>query len=271
MTDADPDAVVEQLATEWTSLRELFGPFDDQQWSTPTALPGWTVKDCVSHITGTERMLMGDPAPAVAIDHLAHVKNPFSEIVEVWVEERRAWPPAAVVAEYDEHIARRLGQLQALSDDDLSQLTASPLGEMTERDWLKVRVFDCWMHEQDIRRALGRRGHLDGPIVVTALQRFKGALGYVVGKQAGAPDGSTVVFHIEDGPCRSIAVRVEGRARVIDDEPADPTVRLSMPLESFVALGGGRCTADDALAAGTQIEGDAELGRRILDAMAFTP
>lgn len=264
------DAIVDQLATEWREMRALVAPLNDTQWHTPTALPGWTVQDCVSHVTGTERMLMGDPAPTLNVAHLPHVKNPFGEIVEVWVEERRTWTPNRVLSEFDEQIARRVAQLHAISDEELDALTASPLGEMSEREWLKVRVFDSWMHEQDIRRALELPGHLAGPIVDTSLERFEGALGYVVGKKAGAPDGSIVVFAIEGEPNRTITVEVDGRAQVVPAASEEPTVMLTMPLEAFIARGGGRASADETEAS-TTIDGDEALGRRVLESLAFTP
>jgi uncharacterized protein (TIGR03083 family) len=266
------DTVIDQLAEEWSVLGALLDELDESEWNTPTELPGWTVKDCISHITGTERSMMGDPAPLVPIDHLDHIKNPFGEIVEVWVEERRPWTPTQVRAEYDEQIARRVAGLRATSTEELDEVGLWPLGEMSYRDFLKVRVFDSWMHEQDIRRAVGRRGHLDGPVVTMSMDRFDGALGYVVGKKAGAPDGSTVVFELDDGPRECITVAVHGRAKVIDEVPNEPTVRLTLPFETFVALCGGRQSADDPIAiSDVRIDGDAELGRRVLDALAFTP
>jgi uncharacterized protein (TIGR03083 family) len=265
------DPVIHQLEREWSIISTLLRGLTDEQWHTPTALPGWTVQDCVSHITGTERQMMGDDAPAVDIAHLEHVKNPFGEIVEVWVEARRSLAPAEVLAEFNEQIARRLDDLHAMSDDELAAVIPSPLGEMPYREFLKVRVFDSWMHEQDIRRAIDQPGNLDGPIVDVALERFKGALGYVVGKKAGAPDGSTIVFALEGGPGGAIALEVAGRARVVDDMPDSPTVRVVLPFEAFIALGGGRCGPEDAIAAGARLEGDEELGHRVLEALPFTP
>ena len=92
-----------------------------------------------------------------------------------------------------------------------------------------------------------------------------------MGKKAGAPDGSSVVFELDAGPRRSFAVVVDGRAKVVDDTPADPTVRLTIPFETFVALCGGRRSAADAAPGHMEIEGDEELGRRILAELAFTP
>jgi uncharacterized protein (TIGR03083 family) len=266
------EPIVDELEEVWTELDRLCDDFGDEDWSTPTALPGWTVQDCLSHVIGTERMIMGDPAPNVPIDHLDHVRNAFGEVVEVWVEERRPRTGAEVLAEYREQIARRLDQLRSMAQDEMSEMTWSPLGEVPYREFMKVRVFDCWMHEQDIRRALDRPGHLEGPAVETALERMRDALGYVVGKKAGAPQSSSVVFRLDGSPQPEIAIVVDGRARVVERVPESPTVRIDLPFETFVALGGGRWSADEAMGAGSVlIEGDQRLGRAILDSMAFTP
>jgi len=271
VTDLATDPVVERLEREWVDLAALLHELAPDEWDLPTELPGWTVKDCVSHITGTERQIMGDPMPTVAIDHLDHVRNPFGEVVEVWVEERRPWSAAEVLAELDEQIPRRVAELRAMTNAQLDETTASPLGEMSNREFLKVRVFDTWMHEQDIRRAVGRPGHLDGPVVDLALERIEGALGYVVGKKAGAPDGASVVFDLSDGGPASITVLVDGRARVVPDLGGEPTARIALAFTTFVARCGGRITADEALAESASLQGDEALGRRVLDALAFTP
>ena len=88
-------------------------------------------------------------------------------------------------------------------------------------------MFDCWFHDQDIREALGRPGFLEGEVADLSLARIppKG-LGYIVGKKAGAPAGTTVVFVIEGTPAiiAAISVPPEGRAVLLDDAPDAPTV-----------------------------------------------
>jgi uncharacterized protein (TIGR03083 family) len=266
------DPIIDVLADEWTALDELSAGLTEQQWKTPTALPGWTVQDCISHVIGIERMLMGDPQPDVATDHLAHVNDPMAISIESWVEERRTRSGREVLAEYREQTARRLEQLRAMTDDEMDELGWSPVGEVPYRVFMRVRVFDCWMHEQDMRRALDLPGHLEGPAVDITLERIENALGYVVGKKAGAPDGSSVVFELDGAPIKTFTVVVDGRAKVVDEVPDVPTCRIRVPFESFVALGGGRWDADEAVAAGgIEIEGDQQLARRILESMAFTP
>src|SRR5207245_11351441 len=134
---------------------------------------------------------------------------------------------------------------------------------------------DCWVHEQDIRRAVNRPGNLDGPVAAAALGRFTGSLGYIAGKKAGAPEGATVVLDIEGPMAETIGVVVsEGRARPIEAEamPGNPTVRLTMTAETFVCLAAGRWAPDEAVAGGkVAIAGDGELAQRVLASMAIIP
>ena len=60
----------------------------------------------------------------------------------------------------------------------------------------------------------------------------------------------------------------DGRGRPLTSVPADPTVGLAMDVSTFAQLAGGRRT--DATEAVT-LTGDADLGRRVLAAMAVTP
>lgn len=266
------EPIIDQLATVWASIAALAATLTDDEWELPTALPDWTVRDNLSHVIGVERMLLGDPAPEVDISHIARLADdPFAASMESWVEARRTVPGPAVAAELDEVVARRRAQLETLTEDDWSRVGWSPIGEVPYRAFMVVRVFDTWMHEQDMRRALGRPGHLEGPAVDVAIGHFTTALGFVVGKKAGAPQGSSVVFDVDGPEPRRYAVVVDGRARLADP-PDEPTVTLSMPLTTFVALGGGRWNADEARAAGgLAVTGDAELGERVLANMGFTP
>ena len=123
---------------------------------------------------------------------------------------------------------------------------------------------DSWSHEQDIRRAVGRPGHTEGPAVEEAVADFSRFLPYLVGKRAAAPDGATVVFRIGARP--PVAVRWRG-PREARGRSGDATVDLAVPVATFAALVGGRADAP----ADTVISGDQRLGRRVLESMAFLP
>ncbi len=212
------------LALVWASLDELLSDLAPAEWDLPTDCPGWSVKDVVSHLIGTESMLLGlrAPAPVAA----PHVRNALGAGIEGWVAERRGRSPGEVLDEFRRVTTARLAALEAMTDEQWEASTPSPAGEIAYGEFMKIRVMDNWVHEQDIRRALSRQGHLDGPAAEAALLRFTGSLGYVVGKQAGAPEGTEVVVHVVGPHAQVLAVTVAGgRARPVD-EPVRPRRHL---------------------------------------------
>lgn len=265
------ERITGQLATVWASITELGSGLNEADWDTPTDLPGWTAKDCLSHMAGTEAMLLGEPVPDVSVDHIPRVTSPFIAMMEVPVEARRATPAAKVMAEFVDVTNRRLAVLAAMSEEEWSTPGWSPVGEVPYATFMEVRVFDCWMHDQDIRRAVGRPGGINVGAEVS-LGRIELGLGFIVGKRAGAPDGTSVVFEVTGPYPRTYAVVVDGRAGLTDDIPTDPTVRITTDLEVFTALGGGRWSGERAMDTGrVTVAGDNELAGRILSGMAITP
>jgi uncharacterized protein (TIGR03083 family) len=266
------EPVIDLLDAEWTALVELGATLSADEWATPTELPGWTVQDCYSHIVGIEHELLGRPAPpALDMADFPHLTALSSAVTEPAVHLRRGHPPAEVLDELREATAERLEQLRALGEDQWNEPGPTPVGTVPYREFMEVRTFDCWMHEQDVRRAVDRPGHQDGPVAEHAIGRCAKALGFVVGKKAGAPDGSTVVFDLQGPITREITVTVSGgRAQVVDDAPGTPTVRLTMTPETLWCLGGGRWDPDTVLADGrVTIAGDRALGEAVVRAGNF--
>jgi uncharacterized protein (TIGR03083 family) len=264
------DPIVELLGQQFTAMDALAADFSDDDWVTPTDLPGWTVKDCYSHVIGTESILLGDPSPEVDLSGLDHLTAPSSAMTEPAVHARRDNSGAEILAEFKTVIPRRMAELNGFPDERFDEVGFTPAGKAPYRDFMKIRAFDCWMHEQDVRRALDRPGHTDGPVAEHAMGRCSMAAGFVVGKKAGAPDGSSVVFDITGPMARQIVVVVDGRAKVVDDVPADPTATLTMDQETYWCLGGGRWEPTETLAAGRiEFAGDKELGEAVVQAMNF--
>jgi MDMPI C-terminal domain len=93
-------------------------------------------------------------------------------------------------------------------------------------------------------------------------------LGYVVGKRAAAPEGSSVRFELTAPMARRVDIAVTDRARVLagpDGLAGEPTVTLTVPGDHFMRLAGGR-GADPGRVA---ISGDTALGERIVANLAF--
>jgi uncharacterized protein (TIGR03083 family) len=271
MTSADNSApaLIEQLAETWASIETLLGTLTPEKWLTPTACPGWTVADQLSHLIGTESTLAGHPGPpAEESEEIPnHVRNDIGRSNEQWVVRYRQSDPTELLADFRKITTERLDQLRARSEAEWDEPSWTPVGKSTYRRFMQIRVFDSWVHEQDMRTALGEPGHGDGWAAEQSIDEIERALGYIVGKRGGAPEGSRVTFELTGPVHRTMHVVIEGRGQVVDalTGPADVTLRLSS--NTFAALACGRA---DFSAAAIEIVGDQELGRQIGAHLAFT-
>jgi hypothetical protein len=137
---------------------------------------------------------------------------------------------------------------------------------------MRVRIFDCWMHEHDIRDAVGPKAgasDLVGPASRLALDEIAASMGFVVGKLGGAPDGSRVAIELTGPLGRNINVAMEGRGKLVDDFGADgPTATITMDGLLFTRLAGGRTPLaqhSDSIDYG----GDQAIGRRIVEHLNY--
>ena len=270
-TTLPKEPVVAGLRDVWTDLDELLAGLDDAEWATPTCLPGWDVQAVVAHVIGTEAMLLGESAPVVDIDAdvRTHVRNDIARFNEAWVIALADEPPAAVLALFRDHVARRLEALDATTEEAWETVGFTPAGQDTYGRFMRIRAFDCWMHEQDIRDAVGRPGGEDGPAARLAIDEMAAALGYLVGKKGKAPQGSRVLLELTGTAGRTVAVEVAERAAIVDELSGAPTVTLTMPIGVFARLGGGRADPT-VLIEEVVIDGDPEVGERIVANMAYT-
>jgi uncharacterized protein (TIGR03083 family) len=266
------EPLIDRLQEVWADIGAACADLTAEQWQRPTDCPGWSVKDQVAHMIGTEMMLLGEDPPLAEIGHAPHVRNDVGKFNEQWVVLYRNRTGSDTLADFRRVTGRRLDALRALPAEKWDEEGFTPEGPGPYRQFMAIRVFDCWYHDQDIREALDRPGFLEGEVADLALGRIPTkALPYVVGKKASAPQGATVVFDVTGRPPIEAAVGVDGRAALLAAVPADPTTRLTLDRRTFARLAGGRWTGETARAAGqVQVEGDDALGQRIVDNLAFT-
>lgn len=270
------DAGFEELFAAWRSASadfiDLVTPLSQAEWDAPTALPGWSVGDIVAHIGWLEGMLIGEYDAPHEPDwsSLPHAQSDFGRITEVPVDLRRSWAREAVLIELADRVSRRTVDLEE-GPHDADAEVMGPFGPAPLSRVLRMRTLDTWVHEQDIRDALGRPGHLDTPgAQATAAQLLPG-LGKVWAKLAGAQPGQVLDVRItgpgiEGGSI--VAVGDDGRARVVGDDLLDQagtaTVTLTMSWPAYLALSCGRGDAQ-TWREQVDISGDLPLAARTLD------
>ena len=261
--------LVDSMEQVWQSIATLCSTFTEDQWKSPTDCPGWSVQDQLSHLAGAESDILGRPRPDHTPPPSDFVKNDVGRSNELVVDWRRSWPGAKVLEEFRDLTAQRLRTLRALTTDDFAAETQTPVGPGTVADFINIRIFDAWTHEQDIRRAVGKDGNLEGAAAQLSVGRVARAMPFVVGKKSQAPDGVTVVFEIT-GPAGTVLpiVMQGGRAVPLEPSPSQPTVRITMDAETFTCLGCGRWDPGQATESGkVSIQGDRTLGETIVGQM----
>ncbi len=268
---SDREQLLDLINVWWLAVGDfidLLEGLDEADWSATTDLPGWDVHAIASHIAHLEtRMATGAEAAAI-VGAPDHVRSPFGLFMEAGVVARRDATPAELLEEIRTSTTLRHDRL--LADPPLDG-SVRPEILPPGVDWdlttlLGNRPIDVWMHEQDVRRAVGRPGNLDTAPADHAIRSLARSLPFVVAKRAEAAPGTSVAFDV-DGQVFGVKVDHSGRAAA-GDVGDSPDLKLEMTRDVFaIAVGGRRpVTVEDVTC-----DGHRELAARILGRMAVTP
>ena len=265
--------LVDMMEHVWSSISDLCDGLSEAEWKTQTDCPAWSVQDQVSHMAGSESGIMGNPDPDHTPADVSHTRSEQGRHNEMIVDYRRSQPGEQVLTEFRQNTGRRLEFLRSQSDENFAAEMQTPVGPAPMSEFISIRIMDAWVHEQDIRRALNRPGHMDGEAAAHALNRIIRAMPFVAARRAQAPDGATVVLDISGAAGRIAPIGVDGgRGRELDQAPDNPTVRISLDAETFNCLGCGRWDPDEVIGSGkVSIEGDVALGESIVRQMNIMP
>jgi uncharacterized protein (TIGR03083 family) len=245
------------------SCDELLDGLTADQWATQSLCPAWTVRGVAAHLGAIEHMLLGEP-PGSMTDRL-----PFGKAGD-WLHAVAPLDDASFLTRMRATVGRRRLELAAMSDDQMALPSATPVGPGTYRSFMAVRVFDYWVHEQDIRVPLGIPGHESGPAAEMAIDQIHHSMAYIVGKKIGLPDGSSITVRLT-GPVERVShIAVDGRAGLVDGL-ASPDVTVVADSTAFALLACGRVDPQTMIEAGRiRWSGDDRLGERAARNLAFT-
>ncbi|MCP5027330.1 MAG: maleylpyruvate isomerase family mycothiol-dependent enzyme [Actinomycetia bacterium] len=257
------ETTVDNLNACYDSILALGTGLDEAGWATQSLCPDWNVQQLFGHLAGVETAMDGmAPTEEMPADFFASVGQ--------YTNDAGTKAPAEVLADLTAVIDRRREQLGALDDPTFDAPCFTPVGPQTYGRFLAVRVFDFWVHEQDCRIPLNQPGHLEGGAAAQALDEVHRSLGYIIGKKAGAPDGSRVTLDVTGEPGRTMHVAIDGRAAVVDTLD-DSTVTVTADHQAFLMLACGRVDPQAMIDAGrVSWSGDTALGEQIARNLAFT-
>ncbi|MBL1074935.1 maleylpyruvate isomerase family mycothiol-dependent enzyme [Nocardia sp. 2] len=271
MTDTvlDRAEITAALSAQWDELTRLVGGLDEQAWRTPSALPGWTVFDVLAHIIGVESLLLGEPTPEVEVSG-AHIRNDVGALNEKWIAALRPLPGEQLLERFHETTGRRRKALAETSPQAWAEPVPTPVGMAPYGRFMRIRLFDCWMHGLDIADGLGVTTDEGGPRAENAFPELLPTIGKAVVKGAGAADGARITLETTGPVPQVLHLEVAGtRAAVVDNLSGPATLVLTLPSGLFACLRGGRTTADAHTGEFT-LTGDTDLGNRLVRSLAFT-
>lgn len=273
----DPAGLVDAWARTVRNVVDLGRTTRPGDADLPTDCPGWTVQDQVAHVAGAEALVDGEPPPDVDLGGLEHVRHDFGALMESYVHARRGRSLEEVLDELEERLESRL-RFHAADTAWETATVEGPLGPMTWPDLVRIRTWDVWVHEQDLREALRRPGGLEGPPASIAMTFLFDALPRLVARTAEVAPGNAVVLELTGPTVGRAGVRVEerdGKAFGVplftgeaEEHPDVVTTTLTMSTQVAGRLHAGRRTPD---AVHVVVHGDDEVARRVLGALALTP
>jgi uncharacterized protein (TIGR03083 family) len=262
MTTWTIDDYIAAHETVYADYTDLLGRASADELAVQSLCPDWDVRGAIAHTIGVEAVLDGwDPSP--------DDPPPFGKMGEI-ATEFADLSPADLAARVGEITSSRLAHLRGLDASAAQAPSITPTGVATYGDFLRIRVFDLWVHARDIAIPLGEQLDDGGLAAEMALDEVARAPGYIVGKNIGLPDGMSIVFHVTGGVERDIALRVDGRATPVESVES-PDVEVSADVTTFVMLAAGRIDPQEQIDAGNITwSGDAEWGERAARSLKYT-
>ncbi len=272
MTDTSP--LQHEIDVWWQAVNafaDLLDDLSDDQWRLATDLPGWDVHAVAAHTAHLEHLTAGGRHEDVAFERPGHVRSDMGMFTEAGVLARADRTGAELVDEIRTSATRRREHLAAEPPTDPDAPAIGLFGAIgwSTRTLLRNRPLDVWMHEQDVRRAVGRPGGLDSPAAAHVVDYLTESLGYVLAKRLKEAPGTSVVLHVEGHEPVTVSVRDDGRGAVTPGASGAATATLGLDREAFILAAGGRRPV--GLDAARQVEGDEELAGRLLAGMGVTP
>lgn len=262
----------------------------DEQLATPTDCPGWSVRDQLAHVAALEAHLEGQPAPDIHVEG-DHIKSDVGAYMERGIRARDGRSGEAVVRELEYLLEKRMTTL-ASPGLELGAIVPGTRGPAPVEDVLRMRTLDVWVHEQDVREALGKPGDLDSPAAAVFVDTAFTVVAKAVAK-AGVPVGDTVIIELTGPVTGRIGVRMEdvdgstrgvtifgtpeadgssgpshttSTLRAIGADAKITTIKLST--EAFARLAAGRRTPDEVT---WTASGEDDVARAVLGGLTFTP
>ena len=273
-----PVLALDLFPEERAALLALLESLSDEEWGRPTVCQGWSAKDIAAHLLGDDigRLSRSRDAFAAATFTSFESDTFEGELLafinrqnERWVEATRRLSP------------RLLRQLLRFTGDATQRYFESldlfALGEPVSWAgpepapvWLDVarEYTERWLHQQQIRDAVGAPGLKERRLFAPVLDTFVRALPHTY-RDVAAAAGTHVRLTITGGAGGSWSlVRDEVGWRLYAHADGEPQAAVVLDQEAAWRLFTKGISRDEALAAAT-VSGERPLALKVLDTVSI--
>src|ERR1700730_17363984 len=198
----DPVLVCDLFPLERRALLQLLRELDEQAWHTPTVCAGWSVKDIAQHLLADDLGILSRKRDS--FDYLSIVKTPhhldlwdelvafINEMNAIWVQATRrlSGPVLCSLLEFSgEELYRYFSTLDPYAMGD----PVSWAGPAPAPVWLDIarEYTERWMHQQQIRDAVGKPALKESKFFAPVLETFIRALPRTY-RDVQANDGTSI-------------------------------------------------------------------------------
>lgn len=263
LADYTKREVADALLAQRTRTITLLEPLEDAQWET-IVVPGWRVREVAAHlITGDESAFNGQ------MMRLGFTQRPMGDI-EAWNETQVArWAdrPVPSLLQALEKWGTRLSRIARTIPGVLARRPIpTPFGRVSLRWLAMLRVYDEWVHGEDVRRGLGLASD-DAPERVRPVARqLLAALPQQTLPRISPSASGRVEVRFEDLDLPPVGVDLDGRRYGVAVTGAGTAI--AAPAGALIMVAAGRDVWREVEGAGTlRITGDRAPAETFLDAL----
>jgi uncharacterized protein (TIGR03083 family) len=270
-----PVYLIELFPPLHRELMTLLHGLQPEQWARPTACAGWSVQDIVAHLLDTclRRLSFGrdrkTASPGRTIAGYSDLVGYLNELNAEWVAAMRRLSPRLLTDLTDWAGPALHRYLASLDPHATASFGVAWAGEDQSPNWFDIgrEYTERWLHQQQIREAVGAPGLTARRWLYPALDIFVRALPFSY-RAVRADPQKTVELRIggEAGGSWTLAPATNGWQLYVGS-PTEPTALVSLDQGTAWKLFSKGLSSDRARRE-ISITGDAALGEPILKTLA---
>lgn len=266
-----PIDVVQLLPVLDDHLISLLKSLTPEDWKAPTVAKLWTVKDVVAHLLdGNIRLLSilrddyyGEPAKVSSHQELVDFLNGLNAD---WVRAMRRVSPAMLIALHELTGPMFCDYFRSLDPFGVSAFPVAWAGETESQNWMEIarEYTEKWLHQQQIRDALGRPGLMTRELYYPFINIFMLALPHTF-RDVAAPLGTVVQVTVsgEIGGSWHIVREAERWVLVAFCHPAPNAEVIIAPDIAWKLF--SKSLRPDQVRGEVEVSGEVGIGERVLE------